>query len=208
MLEIRHAIISSLFDPNDATEEYISHYTNRLISKGIAANREDISSQIKDLVKGHFVNIIGAIKTDIEARLLLPFENALMEMATIRPVLAYQLCGKEKLEKIITQANVHQQNVKTGLIDKIEEKWIRDVLEEITIELKDDALNELASTLDKDVIELAKGCGWIDHRKCKKVIATGLSYDNKYNYEELDVLLDKLIEKLTNASNDQMTADK
>lgn len=207
-LELRHAIVSSLFDPKEATEEYISHYAKRLKNKGIEVDRKDMVSQLKDLVQGHFVNLISAIKIDIEAKLLTPFENALLEMATVNPVLAYQIRGKEKIEKLITHTNAYQQNVKNDLIDQIEQKWLKDVFEETTIELKNESLNELATTLDNEVLSLAKGCGWLDHRKCKKAIAKGINYDNRYNFEELDVFIDKFVEKIIKAANHKMKADE
>lgn len=202
LLEIRHSIIASLFDPDEATNEYVIHYTKRLNKKGIEATPENFTDNLKGMVSVHFHNIVSSLKTDIEARLLNPFEEALFELAAINPVLAYQLRGKEKLEKLVAHTNQYQFKV-TEQVENIEEAWARKVMLELSSDFKKDALNELSDTLNKDVLTLAKSCGWLDYWKCKTALDKGTSNKNKYDFEELDIWIDKLLEKLVEAANKQ-----
>lgn len=203
LLEIRHSIIASLFDPDEATEKYFVHYMARLNTKGIVANPEDLTDSLRAMVSGHFYNMTSSLKTDIETRLLNPFEEALFEMASVNPVLAYQLRGKEKLEKLVAHTNQYQSKVTEQVEVGIVEEWAREVMLELSNELKEEALNELSETLNNDVLTLAKACGWLDHRKCKAVLDKAASNKNKYDFEDLDKSVDKLVEKLVLAANMQ-----
>lgn len=207
LLEIRFSIITSLFDPDEATEEYITHYTDHLIKKGIPVSREEFSGSLTGHIKNHFLNIFDNAKTDIETRLLLPFESALLEMASIDPVTAYQIRGTEKLEKLIKHTGNYQTSTKDLYVDTIKEDWFRDVIIEAASEMKNDVLNELVTDLDNDVLKLAKACGWSDARKCKKAIKKGKTNKDKYSFRELDDVLDKIIIKVINAANSSPTSD-
>lgn len=207
LLEIRHSIVVSLFDPDEAADKYFAHYINRLNANGFATDSSDVSENLKAMVSGHFHNMISSLRTDIGTRLVVPFENALLELASIDPVLAYRLRGKEKLEGLAAHTSQYQSTVTKGLETEIAEQWIRDVMVELSLDFKEDALNELSDILNSDVLALARACGWIEYRKCKSILANATSNENKYDFDGLDQVMDKLMKKLSIVATGQL-ADK
>jgi len=204
LLEIRQTIIASLFDPDEATDKYFIHYVRQLNAKGIEVKPEEVPEGMRMLVSGHFNNVISSLRTDIESRLLVPFEEALLELASVDPVLAYQLRGKEKLEKIAVHTRQYQSNVNNQLDSITGEEWAQKFLLELSDDLKEEALDELSETINADVMALAKACGWFDYWKCKAVLANSLSNKNKYNFDDLDKVVDKLMAKLVVAATKQL----
>jgi hypothetical protein len=79
------------------------------------------------------------------------------------------------------------------------------VLLESLEEMADEARKEICKLLDDDVLLLAKEVG--DYKKCKKVLASGLNYENQYDFKELEQLTEKLLKKLVTAlTNTQNSA--
>lgn len=204
LLEIRYSIIATLFDPDEATRKFIVHYVARLNAKGISVNSEDFGDSMRSIISEYFNNVISSNKTDIEARLLAPFEEALLEMASVNPVLAYQLHGKEMLEKVVINTNQYLSKVNNQADVEIGEKWLRDVMQEFSNDMKEDVLNDLSETLNNDVLILAKACGWFDYWKCKRVLDKATSNKNKYDFDGLDKAVDMLLEKLVVTETKQM----
>lgn len=208
LLEIRHSTIASLFDPEEATTAYFIYYTARLQDKGIAANPSDVAENQREMVRSHFFNIALSSRTDIENRLLSPFEESLLELASVNPVLAYRLRGREKLEKIAAHTNQYQSEMSKVVSNEINEPWAKNAMLELSKDMKEDALNDLSDMLDKDILILAKACGRSDYRDCKLVLAKAISNKNKYDFEDLDNLLDKFLEQLASAASKEMQRGK
>lgn len=190
LLELRHTIMASLFDPKTATEEYISHCSFKMNKTTTSPSNSQFPPELKELISQHFYNIIDATRTNIETRLLPQFEDALDEMSQINPVLAYTLKGREKIEGLISHTNDYQENFldlysKAGVGEKVIEGMMN-----ASVCLKNDAFGEIADGLDKDVISLAKFCGWRDVRNCRRVLNDGFNNDNKYDFAELDDVLE------------------
>jgi nucleoside diphosphate kinase len=201
LLELRNVVLSALFDPNEATEKYISHLIQRLKDKGVDAKPEDLQPYLKELIRNHFSNLVDATKTNIHERLLPSFESSLIEMASVDPVLAYQLKGREALEKLIMHTKDYQKNVRKMIDSEVSEDWLKEACIESSSVLGDDALKELTKILDDDVLLLAKSCGWHDFRLCKKVISSSFNNENKYEFDDLDAPLDKFLENITIKAN-------
>jgi hypothetical protein len=201
LLEIRYAIINSLFDPEDATKLYFEHFYKRIRDKGFPVEASEIEYPIKNIVQPYFQNIITSMKTDIHENLLAPFEETLLEFSTVKPVLAYRLRGKEKLESVILHTNNYRQDYEESISKEIDQDWIKDILFSHSNELKEQSLAELIALLDDDITLLAKHCSIFDYRECKQVLSNKQIGLNEYDFSELDVFIDKIFIKITEAAS-------
>lgn len=201
LLEIRYAILNSLFDPEDATKSYFEHFYKRFKDKGFPVGPSEIEGPMQDIVQTHFKNIVSSMKTDIHEKLLAPFEEALLEFATVKPVLAYRLRGKEKLESVILHTNNYSQNYEEQISKEIDQDWLKEILFSNFDDLKEKSISELISLLDEDITLLAKHCGAFDYRECKQVLLNKKIESNKYDFSELDGFMDKLFIKLMEAAS-------
>ncbi|MFC3150065.1 hypothetical protein ACFOEK_03415 [Litoribrevibacter euphylliae] len=201
LLEIRYAIINSLFDPEDAAKAYFEHLFKRIKEKGIPVEPSEIEGSMHDLVKTHFHNIISAMRTDIHENLLTPFEETLLDLATVKPVLAYRLRGKEKLEAVMSHTNNYLQSYEEKISEHIEQEWLQEVLFSSSDELKEENISELIALLDEDITLLAKHCGFIDYRECRQALQKKKIEPHEYDFSELDVFIDKILIKIIEAAN-------
>lgn len=94
LLEIRYFILTSLFNPQKEAEAYIENYSEHISRKRIKLTRQDFEDNLVDLIKAHFENIIITLKSKVENNLVLPYEESLLELSAINPVLAYSLKGR------------------------------------------------------------------------------------------------------------------
>ncbi len=115
------AVLNSIFDPDLATKAYFEYCKKRFHEKGIPVEVKDLEGSMYDLVYSHFQNIISVLKTDIHERLVAPFEQTLIEFSTIKPVLAYQLRGKEKLEALIAHTNEYSNDYQNVVSNEIKQ---------------------------------------------------------------------------------------
>ena len=203
LLEIRHAIIISSMDPDVGTDKYFEHFVQRMKNKGLPLEKEDMEKIFSEKICEHFNNVISTSGTDIEKRLVIPFEEALLDMATVNPVLAYKLRGKEKIEKLISHIGTHQETVTETFIPMIDEEWVKDVLLETSRNAGDEVERELYESIDEDILLLAKYCGSSDYSNSKAALVTGLNNSNKYDYSEFDKHIDEFMARLIEAVNNQ-----
>ncbi|MGK0270019.1 MAG: nucleoside diphosphate kinase [Cocleimonas sp.] len=206
LLEIRYAVKASLFDVNEMSAKYIAHYVSRMQAKGMPIKKEEMEAMMLDTIKSHFENVISALKTDVENRLLPPFEEALMELATVAPVLAYRLRGKEKVEALVDLTKSYIADVDSQIISKIDDDFLKNILVKVSKSQQSNALNEVSANLDDDVLLLAKHCGRSDFSQCKKALNSGIT--SGVDFSTLDGLIDTMLESINAAIKvrDQTTA--
>lgn len=199
LLELRYAVLVRLFDPDVVTREYISHSSKRLSARGLESNPDEVPAAYLELISTHFRNLGSSLRTEIDERLLTPFEDALLEMATIAPALAYQLRGREKLECVIGHTRQYQSQVSSLLASNIQEPLLK-VMQDTSSDIKEEALEDLSKLLDRDVLMLAKACGRRDYRACKRIIKHGPSLKQQLDFDAIDALIDQVFDKLTTAT--------
>jgi len=201
LLEVRHALNASIFDSKKATEDYLNHYMSRLKEKGFNIDEEEINLKISNIVREYFLNLSHSAKTDIEDRLLIPFENSLSDLSQSSPVLAYRLRGKEKLETLAKLNSSYLENIKVSFIDELKEDWIKKVMLEFSSDMEKEAINKIVNHLDEEIILLSRHCGWFESYRCKNVISVKYGKFDEEIFTELDSLIDRLIEKIESAAN-------
>lgn len=207
LLEIRHAVISRFFDPEALTKEYLTEATKRLTTRGIKSDTEEIPAVYRELISAHFNNVISCLRSQLDERLLVPFEEALLEMATVAPALAFKLRGREKLEAVIGHTNQYESQLSGKLEVDIPEPF-RQIMLETSSGLKEETLEDIYETLNKDVMLLAKACGRRDRHACQKIINEGPSPKQHLDLDELDALIDSLISAIATVVNAGGVKDK
>jgi hypothetical protein len=208
LLEIRYFILTSLFDPEKAAEAYIEHYCNHLSVKGIKLTRQDFESNLIDLIRGHFENIITTLKTKVENDLVQPYEDSLLELATINPVLAYSLKGREKLGELLSQAKNYSESVPENIEIPEGMDWLTDLVPDISTEMSEKTMEESLSQLEDDITALAKTCGRKTYKNTKEMLKKRLTVDDKDIFFELDSYMDQVMEKMMAAYKSSLTEEK
>lgn len=200
LLEIRHAVISRFFDPEAITKEYLTEAIKRLSARGIKSDTDEIPAAYRELISAHFNNVISCLRSELDERLLVPFEEALLEMAAVAPALAFKLRGREKLENVIGHTNQYESKLSGKLEVDIPEPF-RKLMLEASSGLKEETLEDIYETLNRDLMLLAKACGRRDRHACQKIINEGPSPKQHLNLDELDALFDSLISTITTVAN-------
>jgi hypothetical protein len=208
LLEIRYFILTSLFDPEKATEAYLEHYSEHLSAKGIRLTRQDFEDSLVDLIRGHFENIITTLKAKVENDLVQPYEESLLELATINPVLAYSLKGREKLGELLSQAKSYSESVPENINIPEGMEWLTDMMPDISTEMSGKAVEESLSQLEDDITALAKTCGRHTYKNTKEMLKKRLAFDDKDTFSELDSYMDHVIEKMIEAYKSSMPQEK
>lgn len=200
MLEIRHAVTERLFDPDAATDEYLNEISKRLEARGLKGEEDEFPEIYRELISSHFKNVISSLQTELDERLITPFEEALLEMSAVAPTLAFKLRGREKLERVIGHTKQYISQLPNKLEGDIPEPELKNTQEAFN-KIKEDALNEIYETLNNDALVLAQECSWSDFRACKKIIETGINPKQNLDFSELDSLIDTLIKSITKTHN-------
>lgn len=203
LLEIRYATNTGLFDPDVATDKYLTHQMIRLSTPEVPLNKDELDQIFGDMIRTHFQNIINAVRVDIETRLLEPYEESLMELAATNPVLAFSLRGKEKLGSLASHSTDHVNTVDTTIESLIEEEWLLDVLSEAGNELKEETLQELSQSLDNDILMLAKHCSRSDLKECEHVLKNSINTSNIYDFSVIDTFIDKMMVRINEEAKNQ-----
>ncbi|MDO6487909.1 hypothetical protein Q4503_09375 [Colwellia sp. 6_MG-2023] len=204
LLEIRYFILTSLFNPERETELYLEHYCKHFTEKGIKLSKDDFDEGLVDLIQGHFENIVSTIKTKAEVDLVKPYEESLLELAGVNPVLSYSLKGKETLAKLISQANQYSESVPNKIELPEGMEWMNDLVIEISNDMSDKAIEDSISQLEEDIIALAQTCGSKTHKNTKIVLENRPSLNNKDMFIELDSYMGQVIEKMMSAYRNQL----
>ncbi|ENM5935917.1 hypothetical protein CTB58_003783 [Vibrio mimicus] len=190
LLQIRNAAIDSIFSPADATDAYIDHLVSFFKEKGIPASRDDVTEDMKNVISSHFQNLIDAIRQEIEGSTLEQYEKALYELSAQNPVLAYQLQGKEKFQKLLDVTRAYNESI----LDKIESPLSEEVtasLESTITSFEPEVQKEVIDLLDEDILKLSKYCSSYDYRRCKKQLISKPFKAKEYDFSDLDEIFTK-----------------
>lgn len=201
LMELRYSIITSLFDPDEACDSYIKHITVKLNELGVSASTEQTDLDLRTTLLEYFYNLRNTISVDIKDRLLEPFEEALTELATIDPILAYQIKGKENLQQLLANNDDHFKKVHQTIMPNLNQDWAKQSILESTHKVKQDVIDYICSNLEKEILMVAKNCSKKDLKKCKRAMNKGLTNENKYSYSDLDEMILPIFKKIISDAN-------
>lgn len=194
LLEIRNSVLAKLFDPEAAAQQYFEHMAGHFKIRGLNVEME-IPDEMRRMIVDHFRNLMSLQCTDIEARLLTPFQDALLDMATINPTVAYRLYGKEKVTDLIGHTRRYESEW-TRMLDQNVPEVVGRTMRDTSAKIMNNAAQELSGLLDDDIRLLAKACGLRDYLQCKRILKQDLVERSRMDFSGLDSVFDELIADL------------
>ena len=204
LLETRHAIRTTLFNPSEMTEHYISACVEKLRSRGLPFESDETTKKtLFPLIMGLFSSLAETAKTDIENKLLEPLNQSLLEFASVNPVLAYKLTGKEKLQKLASQLVEYSHSAGVALQELPDHEKIMERVSPVTRKTHNESLLEIFNDLDKDITSLARYCGRRDLKESLTVIQLKYEPASAMDFSALDDFMDDFLKSLTVAGSDK-----
>lgn len=195
LLEIRHSLLVDMFDPKDATDQYIKHGEKYLSGKGIP-NQQPYPEPVHDLICGHFQQLLDIKRAEFETDVAAPYTQVLGELAKEAPVLAYKLKGKERLSQFVSAQNDYEESVLNALPFPLElrTRFMAGQLRR----LKRSGQEELLAEVDDSIRSVALGCGPVAYVHCilllRKKVSTKIDFAALGLDREFDSILKALIE--------------
>jgi hypothetical protein len=197
LLETRHAIRTTLFNPSEMTEQYINACIEKLRARGLPFESDKSTEEsLFPLIHSLFSNLADAAKTDIEHKLLEPLNQSLLEFATVNPVLAYKLTGKEKLQKFASQLIEYSHSAELALQKLPDYEKVMEKVSSVTKKTHDENLIEIFTTLDEDIKNLARYCGRRDFKESLSVLHMKYEPASAIDFSELDDFIDSFLKSL------------
>ncbi|WP_432464069.1 MULTISPECIES: hypothetical protein [unclassified Agarivorans] len=200
LLEIRHQTIRSMFDPKNATKNYLEYISTKVEDRGYPMGDISADNPLHKMITTHFENLSTTLKEDMHTKLLEPYDDSLAEFATINPILAYRLRGKEKLEKVISHSQNYVENYKSEIELQVAETSFKNVIFNSSNNLLEESITELVKDLDCDILLLAKYCGLRDFWTCKQLLTNYKVKVEGTDFSAADHLIDNIIDKIIIAS--------
>lgn len=196
LLEIRYSINTSLIDPNAIYEQYISQCLETLSKRIGIINREQLELLVGKYIHEHFVNIAEPIRTEIDERILIPYEQSLLELAEVDPITAYKLRGKERIQEAITHTQKYSKTLESEILPNLPfaNDNMNSALKEFSTSQHNDALNGIENCFNDQILMVAKSCSFVDYLKCKKILKSSIDQSSDIDFSELTNLLDELLE--------------
>ena len=168
LLEIRHQIKTSYFNPQEITDEYFNHCAEHFKKVGLATD-EKVPVEISELIKGHIQSLINAFRPNIDSGFLQSFEESLKLLCIDDPVLAYKLRGREKLVEVLDAQENYIDNFNCMKLLK-DSSVLEDVISKQLNKANDSATKELIEDIDKDISLISRKCGIASWWGCMKII--------------------------------------
>lgn len=194
LLEIRHTLRLSMVDTVGLTQQYRQHCEARLVAKEFAEPLDGLDG----LLKSHLDGTLQAMRSDVPARLLLAFEQALAELSSVDPVLAYRLRGKERLGDVVVEIQGYLARISASLAGQSLPAQIG----EVDTFVRQSAFAAIGQVLDADIRRVARACGWLDFLKVRGVLKSKIGTTETLDVAELDARLNKLWELLDERPKD------
>lgn len=205
LLEIRYAINTSLIDPRHMYDKYMDEMIAEFSSRKIALRREDLDERVGAYIFQYMVNITESLAVKIDQKIIAPYEDALLDLAEVNPVLAYRLRGKERFQIFLSHSNSYSKemdsDVLPGLLKDLEhgkEEIIR-----LGRAATKESMSDLAAVLDDEILLVARSCGWLDYVKCRKALRFHVDQVAFIDTSDLKGFIDQCMEIITTASASQ-----
>lgn len=209
LLEIRYFIITSLFDPKEQTELLLKTLVLKLNERDFQCTIEELPKPLNNHIYQLINNIITSLREELITNLIQPYEENLIELSSINPVLAYTLRGRHKIEKLISHTAEYTQDLAYVFETSDDEnQWFKEFVENSSTEIlqkaKDDALNDF----NEDIMLLAKFCGKSTVKRIEILLAQTVTFNSKQALKELDVTIDAIVNKMIEVQIANMQGDK
>lgn len=193
LLEVRYSLHFSVFDSQKASADYLDRYIARSNTKKIGLSVEHFQPHLISVMEDFFENISKTAKVDIKDKIIEPLENALSNLSSEAPVLAYRLRGKELLENLSVLVKEHMENVGEIVTKDIQHEGIQEFFMQQSEGIQNKSLDNIKNSLDSDILDVAWYCGIREYLQCKSIMKRPIGSIDESSYQELDKILDKTL---------------
>ncbi len=153
------------------THAYLDYLLKQIQKFGPKLNEENLSflnDQIKSIVKSNSVPLAQKQTFENLKTIGKDYENMLAKLATILPIDAFYLRGKDKLETLMDRASSYFENVRGANLENKE--IIRDVVNQVQPSLITDLIDEYKDDLKTELLVLLGKTDWFNCKKGKNAI--------------------------------------
>lgn len=197
LLELRRALILSLYDPEVGANKYMNRCRELFETEGIDVDQETIEEEFGPKIRNHIESAHEAVKPEVNSKLLDAYEAALLELAETRPIASYILKGRERLEKLLSLNSSYMSDVSDALDAKLEKSpELTALLFAFRDELKDNTERDAVDEMDICILALAKVCGRSESKKCKGIIESTPPLESRYEDPELEEMLLGMVQNI------------
>jgi hypothetical protein len=200
LLEIRFSALGAVFDSDEAADKYAEHFFARCRAEGLRLDGMALPEGIRQLIASHFERGIALAKSELNDRLLDQFEGALLDLAAVHPTLSHRLLGRNRLEKLAGLTKSYGAKLVEQGVGELQEQWAKDFVKGMSAKVQRTAFDEIVSTLDRDVLELARHCGYFEFRRCKRSLQKAGLRINREFFSEIDPMIDEFLRRLREAA--------
>ena len=202
LLEIRYAIHTSLIDPAHIYKKYIQDMTSILEARDVEIDLDELNRVIAPAITQYLINISDSVRVNIDEKILIPYEAALLELATINPVLAYHLKDKEKIQDLLNHNKNYVSHLNTELLPNLFSGFERgkEALAELGLSRHEKNSRELSAELDKDILKVSRSCGLIDYLRCRHALKRSAVKTSTIDTSDLNDFIDECFNALKSAS--------
>ncbi|MGR6500610.1 hypothetical protein [Shewanella sp. Koi 1] len=167
LLEFRTYVLASAVSPSELYEQYIlecQKYFDKKRILGIV-----IPQQNQDLMLGYFSKAIAQVTPELSQEFISGYSNTINELAKDKPILAFQLRGKDVATKMILLQKAYLEQLQcTELFTS--NKSISTFLQKQLADTHEHGLKEILGLLDEELKVVSKACGVSYYIKIRKVI--------------------------------------
>ncbi|WFC62630.1 hypothetical protein EWH21_13180 [Pseudomonas sp. REST10] len=202
LLEIRYAIHTSLINPDHTYSKYIQDISVEMKKRDMDLDIDELNKLMAPVIMKHLTDINSTVKTDIDEKVLAPYETALLELATINPVLAYQLKGKEKLQELLNHNKNYISHLNSEILPNLLSNFEhgKQALAELGISRHEKSIKELTAELDGEILKVSISCSLVDYLRCRRALKHSPLNMSTIDTSGLSDFLDKCIDALKHAA--------
>lgn len=173
--------------------QFIEKLRGKLILRG--APEEDVN-RLVDTDMGQLVNLFAGIEVSNIGELTLKYNEALIAISDIDPILAYDITGNPEYEELQNQIDMYMSNLKQAddiVINDNAQRFIN----EITIFYKDKSRRNIINWMEKDMIHVSGKIHYWTKLRLKRLI----KQIEKSTEEKMDKLVEEYVDLLTQLGN-------
>lgn len=193
LLEIRHCFLADIFDPQDATNQYIAQGMKYLSGKGIPLP-SPYPELLRELIFRYVQQLREIKRMKFEEDVALPYTQVLVELAKEVPVLAYKLKGKEQLSKFVSAQNEYEVSVLDAPSFPLELR--AGFMAGHLRRLKRSGQEELLTEIDDSIRSVALSCGSITYLRCSLLLRKKIDAEIDFAALGLEQEFDSVLEAL------------
>ncbi len=200
LLEFRAHVLASAMSPSELYDQYINECQRYFDKKRIAG--VVIPQQNQELMLGYFSQLIEQITPELSQEFISEYSNTINELAKDKPILAFQLRGKDVTSKmVLLQKSYLEQLQNTELFTSDQSTSI--FLQNQITGAHANGLREILALLDEELAVVSKACGVSYYIKVRKITKSKVKPIS--NLEELGIedMFDSLLLALSHHINSE-----